>query len=203
MIYAVHAEGTEFIKFGYTADISMRRRISTMQTGCPFTLVLLAFCRGDEKTESWLHWRLVGAKAFQRGEWFKDCPEARTIIQEMQEDSLKPKLVNSSLMEVEQQRPKRLASALEVASRKSGEWRLERKKEKEQPATAAFHPAPARHPDVFELAGMARWVEIQGDFASAYSALIAASAKEQKPQSNQDRGFADSSIRVEECAVSQ
>jgi hypothetical protein len=116
VIYAIEAMGTGFIKFGYTKD-NVNRRLGSLQTGCPADLRLLAWCEGDMAAECWIHWRLSKAKAFQRGEWFKDGPEAQKIIQEMIEDNLQPELVPTGTMTVARQRHKRLGAALAASPR--------------------------------------------------------------------------------------
>jgi hypothetical protein len=83
MIYAIRAVGTDFIKFGYTEGKSYKRRVETLQTGCPYELEELAMCEGDMKAERMIHHRLFQAGAHYRGEWFKDCDEARMIIADM------------------------------------------------------------------------------------------------------------------------
>jgi hypothetical protein len=123
MIYAIRALGTNYIKFGYTNNVA--KRLSTMQTGCPVDLMLLASCSGDRKTEAWLHLRLLRAKAFQRGEWFNDCEEARQIIEEMKQHALKPELVSSADMALTQ-RHHRLGAVLALSQRKSRQWGIRR-----------------------------------------------------------------------------
>lgn len=50
-----------------------------MQTGCPFTLHLIAATSGDIKRESELHRYL--AKEHYRGEWFTTGPRLRKMIE--------------------------------------------------------------------------------------------------------------------------
>jgi hypothetical protein len=118
LIYAIRAEGTEYIKFGVAADI--KQRIDLMQTGCPFRLVLVASCPGGKGEETSVHVRLLRAKAHHRGEWFKDCPEAQAIIQEMRERTLltKPAQPNELLIA---NRRIRLKGAIE--ERQRGGWK--------------------------------------------------------------------------------
>lgn len=88
MIYAIRAAGTDFIKFGSAADV--QQRLSTLQTGCPLELEIVAICHGSTPEEAYIHHVLMTkAKAHQRGEWFKDCPEVQAIIKDMQNSRLK------------------------------------------------------------------------------------------------------------------
>lgn len=194
MIYAVMAEETGFIKFGYTANIT--KRISQMQTGCPFTLTLLTSCKGNKAAESWIHWRLCKAQAFQRGEWFKDCPEAQAIIEEMKANALKAEPVNTQGLRLEQ-RHKRLGAALALSDRKAGEWAQVSKRKESSPQPSFSSRAreevaqeEAVQPILVEL--MRGWVGLQD--AATRQCLISLK--------NQYAVSADSSVIVEESRVS-
>ena len=89
MIYAIRAVGTEFVKFGVTNGLTPKRRLDTMQTGCPYELELLATCDGSTATEGFIHLMLHKAKAHHRGEWFKWGFDAETIVGMMKDGSLK------------------------------------------------------------------------------------------------------------------
>ena len=121
MIYAVKAIGTSFIKFGYTSK-DPKYRLSELQIGSPFHLELVAVCRGDQKAETWIHWRLFRAKAHHRGEWFNDCEEARIIIEEMKAEAIKSDCVPSDQVKIAESKRRRLGTVLNFATRKAGEW---------------------------------------------------------------------------------
>lgn len=120
MIYAIRAVGTDYIKFGTALDV--QERLRGLQTGCPLPLELIAACEGDQKTEAWIHWRLVQAKAHHMGEWFKDCAEAKKIIFEMLADDVKPEGVPSDKLTIQRMRNKRLGKVLDFAQRRKGGW---------------------------------------------------------------------------------
>lgn len=119
MIYAIRAVGTDYIKFGHAVDV--QTRLDTLQIGCPFELELVAACDGDHRTETWIHWRLCKAKAWHRGEWFKDCEEVKKIIFEMLADDLKPDGSPSDQVTINN---KRLGAVLELAKRKPRGWAI-------------------------------------------------------------------------------
>jgi hypothetical protein len=120
VIYAIRAVGTEYIKFGVAIDVKERLRV--LQTGCPFPLELVATCEGDQKTETWIHWRLFQARAHHMGEWFKDGEEAKRVIFEMLADDIKPEGAPSDLVHIETLKRRRLGSVLDFAKRKKGGW---------------------------------------------------------------------------------
>ena len=142
MIYAIQAKGTDFIKFGYTTGTSYRRRVETLQTGCPFELEELAMCIGDMKTERSIHYRLIQAGAHYRGEWFKDCEEARKIIAEMQQGSVRVDGVSLCLLKVWNRKVNNLA---EINGRKPGGWAL--MKERVQREAPSIPMLPAKGTD--------------------------------------------------------
>jgi len=65
-VYAIHAEGSDFVKIGTATNI--KSRMEQMQTGCPHKLVLLGACNGGQVTEQRMHKRLKGRSV--RGEWY-------------------------------------------------------------------------------------------------------------------------------------
>lgn len=62
-------EGGGLVKIGYTAAESPEERLSTLQTGSPARLELLAFCDGDQSLERQLHELLADARS--HNEWFR------------------------------------------------------------------------------------------------------------------------------------
>lgn len=86
MIYAIRAVGTQYIKFGFT-DYGIKKRLETLQIGCPLDLEVLATCYGKRNVETWIHWMLHKAGAHHRGEWFKECKDTAAVIELMKADS--------------------------------------------------------------------------------------------------------------------
>lgn len=122
MIYAIRAVGTNFIKIGYTSK-SPLERVRELQTGCPLDLELVACCQGKKTMETWLHWRLLKAKAHHRGEWFTDCDEMRKIVAEIKDDELKPEASPTDMVQIESLNRHRLSKVIALSQRKAGGWR--------------------------------------------------------------------------------
>ena len=81
MIYAIRAVGTPFVKLGVSVGIGHKmQRIATLQTGCPFELVLIAQADWPNIEERRIHSRLKRLGLHARGEWFKDEGETNVII---------------------------------------------------------------------------------------------------------------------------
>jgi hypothetical protein len=154
LIYAIRAVGTKYIKFGVAANI--KQRIDLMQTGCPFLLVLVASCPGDKEAETSIHVRLLRAEAHHRGEWFKDCPEAQLILQEMRQRNLITIPAQTNELRIANRRIRLKGS---VEPRKQGGWRTEK------PAEAAFPRGRAR----LGMAGdeLLAWIERRRERKSA------------------------------------
>lgn len=81
MIYAIKAEGTEYVKFGFTGGVGLADRLGTLQTGCPHALVVLATVEWPDYIEQKIHHRL--RKLHVRGEWFTLGPEAIRVVEIM------------------------------------------------------------------------------------------------------------------------
>ncbi len=64
------------IKIGVSADVA--DRVSKLQVGCAYPLVLLATMKGDDTTEYNLHTRFASARL--SGEWFRPVPELLAFI---------------------------------------------------------------------------------------------------------------------------
>ena len=120
MIYAIGAVGTEYIKFGYAQNV--QKRLNQLQTACPMDLCLLASCKGSQRTEHGIHARLIAAKAHHRGEWFRNCAETQSIIENMKDRSLQATLDAAKAELMHQNRHRRLGAVLELSARKSMEW---------------------------------------------------------------------------------
>ncbi len=78
MIYVLRAQNQKkgFFKVGFSGK--PERRISDIQTNCPFKLSLVAIRPGTLKEERAFHKHLKDYKT--NGEWFKDTPETRDIL---------------------------------------------------------------------------------------------------------------------------
>lgn len=66
MIYAIHAVGTNYIKFGKAGNV--KRRLQTLQGANPHELRVICEADWPDDAEALIHKLLTGSKA--RGEWF-------------------------------------------------------------------------------------------------------------------------------------
>ena len=80
MIYAIEALGSGFVKFGYSGA-GVNERLNTMQTGCPYELVVRAVAEWPSDTEFAIHLHL--SEEHERGEWFRLGPKAQAVIEAM------------------------------------------------------------------------------------------------------------------------
>lgn len=78
MIYCVYIEKFKFVKFGYTKSEDVNKRISELQTGCPYEIIPVFIVEGTLRQEQELHSALT--KAFRRckmqippNEWYPGC----------------------------------------------------------------------------------------------------------------------------------
>jgi hypothetical protein len=83
VIYAIRAVGTGKIKFGFTEDVTINRRLSSLQIGCPVDLEVVVFAPGSPADEYAIHARLVGAGKHARGEWFNESPDTDAVVAEL------------------------------------------------------------------------------------------------------------------------
>lgn len=81
MIYAIRANGTPYIKFGYTSEINVRDRLGQLQTGCPYELEMVAVGMGGALEEAEIHATLEIAGKRHRGEWFIHSEATKAAIQ--------------------------------------------------------------------------------------------------------------------------
>src|SRR3990167_4713784 len=79
MIYAIEAVGSRFVKFGLSRGPG--GRLETLQTGCPFELVVVAVADWPNREELRIHAHL--AAVHHRGEWFTDGQEVSEVIEVM------------------------------------------------------------------------------------------------------------------------
>ena len=70
IVYIIRAVGTDFYKVGYTKDDHPEKRVSSMQTGCPLELKIIAYYANKTvKDERYLHGLMEIYHV--RGEWFR------------------------------------------------------------------------------------------------------------------------------------
>jgi hypothetical protein len=81
VIYAIRAVGTGKIKFGFTEDVTINRRLSSLQIGCPVDLEVVVFVPGSPEDEYAIHLELMGSHS--RGEWFAEGPETDAVIRRL------------------------------------------------------------------------------------------------------------------------
>lgn len=110
MIYALHAVGTEFIKFGVTRNIE--RRLAAHQVSCPHELAVVATAPWPDSAECRIH-NLLRSQCV-RGEWFKYGGIAATIIELMLADA-----DVSALNDIRLSTNKRLSRVVDYARLKS------------------------------------------------------------------------------------
>jgi hypothetical protein len=73
VIYFI-GQGTDGpIKIGYTRDLSIRKRLASLQTANPFELIVIGTRPGGPMDEDVLHTKLDRFRL--RGEWFQRCEE--------------------------------------------------------------------------------------------------------------------------------
>lgn len=93
VLYFILCEAANAVKIGISDTAAMVSRLSTLQTGNPFPLVLLGCLKGDyRETEAKLH---ATFKEFRlRGEWFRYSDELKDFISQsrlwMPEQNEKP-----------------------------------------------------------------------------------------------------------------
>ena len=75
-VYAIWAETSDLVKFGYTVDV--RKRFSNLRAGSPDALHLLMDIPGGEDLERELHFRFRDFRV--RGEWFKPGPPVLELL---------------------------------------------------------------------------------------------------------------------------
>lgn len=78
MIYFIWAEGTQWVKIGFTSKKKVLERMRTLQTGCPLTLKVLLLYPGGQWVEEALHKKFASAK--HQGEWFTITDELAAYI---------------------------------------------------------------------------------------------------------------------------
>lgn len=74
MIYLLHAQGTHYYKIGFT-DTDVERRKASLQTGCPFRLVIASSIPGDKRMEIQIHQRWAKYKSDAMNEWYIFPPQ--------------------------------------------------------------------------------------------------------------------------------
>lgn len=79
MIYAIHAIGTEYIKFGKAASVG--KRLRDLSICNPLELEIVAIADWPDEAERSIHKALEQHN--HRGEWFKDSEDTKTVIELM------------------------------------------------------------------------------------------------------------------------
>ncbi len=80
-VYYVEARGADRIKIGFTAGRDPVDRVRSIQTSCPFPLVILASHAGSMQTEQDLHRRFASERIMACAEWFHASLELRWHIE--------------------------------------------------------------------------------------------------------------------------
>jgi hypothetical protein len=117
VIYAIRALETPYVKFGFTSDADVQKRIDSMQTGCPHELKSVAFGPGERDLEHKIHWRLKRLGVHHRGEWFVSCEETEKIIWEIRESARQAPEPTGQIEIKDCDGPGRLGRILEYARR--------------------------------------------------------------------------------------
>lgn len=69
-VYLLHADNSFFYKIGYSLS-GIHRRLTQLQSGCPYDLVLRATRAGDVSDERRLHSYFCKYRLYGRAEWFE------------------------------------------------------------------------------------------------------------------------------------
>lgn len=88
-IYVVEASAR--VKIGYTADLEPRRRVKSLQTGCPSRIKIVGFCPGDASGEHLIHGLIKGVapQSWLGGEWFSTGSHCvREFVEAIKSDAL-------------------------------------------------------------------------------------------------------------------
>lgn len=78
-LYFISDTTRSSIKIGISTN--PERRVRQLQTGNSSSLHLLGYRKGEQKDEKMLH-RMLSAYN-ENGEWYEDCLEVRSIIEEL------------------------------------------------------------------------------------------------------------------------
>lgn len=78
MIYAIQALQTPYIKIGIARG--SKGRLTNLQVGCPYDLVLVAEADWHNKFERVIHDYLTRCNKHIRGEWFDYSGETKRIV---------------------------------------------------------------------------------------------------------------------------
>lgn len=86
-VYAIHAKGTRRVKIGYSVE--PEKRLNELQTGCPYSLILIGVRPGTVELERTIHRRLKPLRL--EGEWFRMT--VRQALAFLMDDDLTPRLL--------------------------------------------------------------------------------------------------------------
>lgn len=78
-VYFAEARGSGCVKIGWSRT-NVKRRIRTLQTGCPYLIDLLVVIHGSRETESSLHKMFAERRTSPTSEWFGWSPELASYI---------------------------------------------------------------------------------------------------------------------------
>lgn len=76
MIYAILVEGSRYVKFGKAENV--KKRLSGLQTGCPYELKLIAVADWPDAEEGAIHSYLNAIRC--RGEWFSRDSSVERVL---------------------------------------------------------------------------------------------------------------------------
>ncbi len=79
LLYFLQATGTDRIKIGFTRG-HVSRRMSSIQTGCPFPLKAIATLKAHEIEERHYHKQFVAERVMPNAEWFYLSPALQVAI---------------------------------------------------------------------------------------------------------------------------
>lgn len=84
MIYAIHAVGTQYIKFGRAQSVG--KRLKELETASPHDLHIVAVANWPDGAETAIHKHLQ--PHWEKGEWFRDSPDTQQVIAWMMSNAL-------------------------------------------------------------------------------------------------------------------
>lgn len=129
-IYAIRAIGTNRIKIGTTLNLQKRR--SSVQTGCPYPVEIVAYWEGDYRLETLIH--RYFEKRRKQGEWFEvsiqEIEQAVSFLRRMQgkaaggEVETMPAALNASLSILQQSLAQLQKAGIQVISKQTPQGML-------------------------------------------------------------------------------
>lgn len=117
MIYAIHAVGSDSVKFGVARNVA--KRLANLQIGSHLELRVLAEADWPDEAETKIH-RLLRA-SHTRGEWFRLDKEVVNLIALMKEGRYEK--INGLFSESNSFAVRRLRQLLHLTKEDLGVWR--------------------------------------------------------------------------------